>query len=289
MSSAFKSKVSVFEIATKRIIDLLESGVAPWKKSWSSSIGLSPMNYDSKRCYSGINFFLLSMLDDPYFMTFNQVKKNGGSIKKGAKGEVVFYWQWTYYDANGKLTKSEDDAERKIPTLKYYRVFNAPDIEGINFDYPKPEPLRPNEKYEACEELIGSTGAKIEYSDNGQPFYSPTEDFIHMPVIGRFENSDAYYSTLLHELGHWTGADSRLNRDLSGLFGSNKYSKEELIAELTSAFVCAELKLDNDAVTSDHASYLAGWIKVLKGDSKLVITASSAAQKAANYILSNRN
>ena len=140
-------KKSVFEIATERMVTLLESGTNPWRKTWSTSSTLSPMNYASKRVYSGINFFLLSMLENPFFMTYKQIERAGGNVKKGAKSEIVFYWLWTYFDANGKITKNENEAVKKIPNLRYYRVFNAPDIEGIEFKYPEKPQLKPNEKY----------------------------------------------------------------------------------------------------------------------------------------------
>jgi len=279
-------KKSVFEIATERIVTLLESGTNPWRKTWSTSTTIPPMNYASKRVYSGINFFLLSMLENPFFMTYNQIEKAGGHLKKGAKSEIVFYWLWTY-DANGKITKNENEAIKKIPNLRYYRVFNAPDIEGIEFEYPEPPQLKPNEKYDNCEQLIKSTNAAIEHINSNQPYYNFIKDFINMPVIGSFDNSDFYYATLFHELGHWTGAKQRLNRELPNRYADEKYSKEELIAEMTSAFLCAEMGIDNNDLTDNSAAYLQGWINALKGDSKLIITAASAAQKAFNFIYSN--
>ncbi len=277
-------KKSVFEIATERMVILLESGTNPWRKPWSTSTTLPPMNYASKRVYSGINFFLLSMLENPFFMTYRQIEKSGGHLKKGAKSEIVFFWLWTFFDRNEKVTKNENEAVKKIPNLKYYRVFNAPDIEGIEFEYPEPVQLKSNEKYTNCEHLIYSTNATIEHINANQPYYNFVKDFINMPVIGSFDNSHFYYATLFHELGHWTGAKSRLNRELPSRFADENYSKEELIAEMTSAFLCAEMGIDNNDLANNSAAYLQGWINALKGDSKLIITAASAAQKAFNFI-----
>ena len=279
-------KKSVFEIATERMVTLLESGTNPWRKTWSTATTLSPMNYASKRVYTGINFFLLSMLEDPYFLTYKQIEKAGGHLKKGAKSEIVFYWLWSFFDANGKRTKNENEAVRKIPNLRYYRVFNAPDIEGIKFDYPEPIQLKPNEKYTHCEQLIKSTGATIDHLNLNQPYYNFNKDFINMPTIGNFDNSDFYYSTLFHELGHWTGAKHRLNRDFPSNFADENYSKEELVAEMTSAFLCAEMGIDNNDLAENQAAYLKGWIKALKGDARLIITAASEAEKAFNFIYS---
>ena len=287
-------KKSVFEIATERIVTLLESGTNPWRKTWSTSTTLPPMNYASKRVYSGINFFLLSMLENPYFMTHKQISQQGGHVKKGAKSEIVFYWLWSYFDADGNKVKEESQAVKKVPSLRYYRVFNALDIEGINFEYPEPPQLKPNEKYQHCETLIKSTGATIQHINKNQPYYNFVKDFINMPVIEAFDHSDFYYATLFHELGHWTGHQLRLNRDFPERHADEKYCKEELIAEMTSAFLCAEMKIDNlpsecdgNDLAENQAAYLRGWIKALKGDFKLIITAASAAQKAFKFITSN--
>ena len=279
-------KKSVFEIATERMVTLLQSGTNPWRKTWSTSTTQSPMNYANKRIYSGINFFLLSMFENPYWMTYKQIIQRNGNVKKGAKSEIVFYWLWTYFDANGKITKHENEAVKKVPNLRYYRVFNAPDIEGIEFKYPKPQQLNPNEKYNHCEQLIESTGAAIKHINSNQPYYNFVKDFINMPVIGSFDNSHFYYSTLFHELGHWTGSKTRLNREFPSKFADEKYSKEELVAEMTSAFLCANMGIDNNDLAENQAAYLKGWIKALKGDAKLIITAASAAQKAFKFITS---
>ena len=280
-------KKSVFEIATERIVTLLESGTNPWKKTWSSTTTLPPMNYASKRVYSGINFFLLSMLENPYFMTYKQISQQGGHVKKGAKSEIVFYWLWSYFDADGNKVKEESQAVKKVPSLRYYRVFNALDIEGINFEYPEPPQIKSNEKYQHCEELVQSRGADIRHINKNQPYYNFVKDFINMPTIESFDHSDFYYSTLFHELGHWTGGKQRLNRDFPERHADEKYCKEELVAEMVSAFLCAEMKIDNNDLTENHAAYLQGWIKALKGDSKLIITAASAAQKAFTFLTSN--
>ena len=147
--------------------------------------------------------------------------------------------------------------------------------------------MKPNEKYHHCEALIESTGARIQHINSNQPYYNFVKDFINMPVIENFDHSDFYYSTLFHELGHWTGAKTRLNRVLPSKFADENYSKEELVAEMASAFLCAEMGIDNNDLAENQAAYLKGWIKALKGDVKLLITAASAAQKAFNLILSN--
>ena len=269
------------------MVTLLQSGTNPWRKTWSTTTSLAPMNYTTKRRYSGINFFLLSMFENPLWMTYKQIIQRGGAVKKGAKSEIVFYWLWTFFDANRRITKNENEAVKKIPKLRYYRVFNAPDIEGIEFKYPDKQKLKPNEKYQHCETLIESTGVKIQHINSNQPYYNFVKDFINMPIIGSFDNSDFYYSTLFHELGHWTGHQSRLNRELPSRFAEKNYSREELVAEMTSAFLCAEMGVDNNDLAENQAAYLRGWIKALKGDARLIITAASAAQKAFKLITAN--
>jgi antirestriction protein ArdC len=279
-------KQTVFEIATERMVTLLEQGTNPWRKPWSTGSGLEPMNYQSKKPYRGINFFLLSMVENPYFLSFKQLSAKGGTVKKGTKSHIVFFWLWTYLDAKGRRTKDEKQAVKKIPNLRYYRVFNALDIEGIDFEYPEPPELKPNQKIENCENLVCSTGARITHREP-QAYYSPVLDLVNMPPIETFENSAFYYSVLFHELGHWTGGKKRLDRDMTGRNGNEKYSKEELIAEMTAAFLCAEMGIDNDDLTMNSAAYLKGWITALKGDTKLLITAASAAQKAHKFLTQN--
>lgn len=147
--------------------------------------------------------------------------------------------------------------------LRYYRVFNAPDIEGIEFKYPDPPQLKPNEKYQRCEQLIESTGAEIDHLNLNQPYYNFVRDFINIPAIGSFDHADFYYSTLFHELGHWRGYQSRLNRELPNSCVDEKYKKEELVAEMMSAFLCAEMGIDNNDLAGNQAAYLQGWIKAL--------------------------
>ena len=286
-----KDKISVYQIVTDKIIELLQAGTTPWRKPWSAAnTTIRPMNYQTKRPYSGINFFiLLSCFDNPYFLTFPQLSTMGGTVKKGEKATPVFYWNWLFVDADGKKVKSEEEAKKKIPFLRYYNVFNADQIDGIDFEKLPVVEWKENEKINTCEAIVKSClNLQLVHKNKSKAYYSPTLDEVNMPGIEQFDNSEEYYSTLFHELGHWTGHQSRLNRFEKGAkcaaFGSPEYSREELIAEMTSAFLCFDCQVNVPKLVQNQAAYLQGWINVLKGDSKLIATAAASAEKAARFI-----
>ncbi len=271
----------VYEIITERIVSLLNDGVCPWRRPWNL-MPIAPQNFATGRKYSGINLFLLSVIgyEVPLFLTFKQVSERGGTVKKGSRGVPVVYW--------GTLDSEELDAEgeaKKVRFLRYYTVFNAYQIDGVPF--PKVESrtgeaFKPVEMAEAVVSAWAS-GPRIVHGFRGAA-YLPGADVIQMPSAGSFDTPAAYYGTLFHEMGHATGAPGRLDRKMSGRFGSEDYSREELVAEMTSAFLCAHCGLDNSTIPQ-QAAYLAGWLKALKAEPKLVITAASQAQRAANMIL----
>ena len=277
-----KSRVSPYDRITERIINLLESGVCPWRRPWNQS-NLRPQNFDSKHLYQGINFFLLECMgfDLPVFLTFRKVKAMGGSVRKGSKGiPIVFWGTWKLQDPRG----DETEVPKKIPFLKHFTVFNAAHIEGI--DFPEPEDVQVYEfnPISRADDILASWGDRPEIHANRKfAAYDPIKDLIFMPPESRFQSPESYYATLFHEMGHATGAPHRLNRE-KGNFGDEQYSREELVAEMTSAFLCEECRIDNSTL-ENSAAYLGGWIKALKGNSKMVIQAASQAQKAANYIL----
>ena len=281
-------KKSAYDRVTERMIELLEKGVCPWRKPWNRIAG-RPRNFSSNRPYSGINWFLLqtASFDLPYFMTFNQVKAKGGSIAKGSKGLPVVYWGTFERDdeSNDKSATDKDAEARKIPFLKSYTVFNACQVEGIEFpDLPESDPLAFS-PIEAAEQVIaGWTDGPEVLHGYKHACYLPATDEIHLPPKARFASVEEYYATRFHEMSHASGSPKRLNRTMSTTFGDKDYSREELIAEMTSAFLCAHCGIDN-SVIENSAAYLQGWINILKGDSKLVVIAASQAQKAANLIL----
>lgn len=277
--------MNVQEIVTNRFVEKLEAGVVPWRKTWSTSRGL-PRNFLTKKPYSGINIFLLAGFDRPNFLTYNQTRKLGGKVRKGAKSEIVVFWSVSWQGLDGKYYKEEVLGGTKKFILKYFRVFNQVDIEGIDFsDGGEIVAFDPFNRNELCEAFIRGLDADVRVG-SGEPSYDPINDFIKIPYRKDFDLLDHFYATLFHELIHWTGSPKRLDRLELGKVDKVSYGKEELIAELGSSFLCAQLGVDNDEVFEDQASYLASWIKTLKGDSRLLMSASRAARKGSEFVLS---
>lgn len=267
----------VYDIITQKIIDQLESGVIPWRKPWGTTgSGELPKNGESGRYYSGINLLMLEWGESYY--TFKQIQDNGWHLNKGSKASMV-----VFFTILEKESKTKQDEKDRIPIMRYYNVFKSSDIE----DCPK------NVKYvhdtikEAEEIITNFTEVPIYHHNNNRAFYSPTEDYVNVPDISRFEITEEYYSTLFHELTHSTGHTSRLKRFVGSAanasFGSKAYSFEELIAELGAAFLCGKCGIEQKTL-DNSASYIDGWIKVLKEDSTIIVKAAAKAQKAADYI-----
>jgi antirestriction protein ArdC len=277
-----KSKSNdVYSIITEKIIEHLESGTVPWAKPWAG--GESPRNLASGKEYRGINPFLLSSLGyaSPHWLTFKQAKERGGNVKKGEKGTIVVFW---------KLNKYDDDLTgetKKVPILRYYRVFNAEQCEGIN----APElTTRPDfQPIEEAERIIEAMQNKpvVQFKEP-KAYYQPSEDLVNMPRKELFNGPEEMYSTMFHELAHSTGHKKRLDRKAfnKAAFGSETYSKEELVAELASAFVCNVSGIEK--TIQNQAAYISGWLKVLKGDKKMIVLAAAQAQKAADFILNRQ-
>ena len=287
---------NVYEIITQKVIEKIEAGgLAPWQKPWQSA-NHRPANLITKKPYKGINAFLLALneYESPYYLTYKQAKEKGGSVKKGEKASLVTYWQFLYFKNEkllpSKMSQAEKEriADKKIPLLKYYNVFNVEQCENVEYPKIKDCTLNENEKIEKCESIIHSMpcAPALEFGGD-RAFYRPATDTVKMPKLETFNGSSEYYSTFFHELGHATGHKSRLNREgieKIAAFGDAVYSKEELVAEFTACFLCGETGILPRTVENSSA-YLNSWLKVLKSDSKLLVTASSQAEKATNYIL----
>lgn len=269
---------TVYEIITEQITKRLEAGTCPWRMPWQK-LGIAPHNIKG-RAYSGSNFFLLSMLgfSDPTFLTFNQAKALGGTVKKGEKGFPVIFWKM--------MEKVEDGIEKKIPMLRYFTVFNISQTQGVKYEAPIVPPKPEFQGIEAAEKIVEGyqNGPKVSFGGD-RACYRPATDDVTVPNKAQFDNEGEYYSTLFHELGHSTGHKSRLDRKELGAdgFGTELYSTEELTAELTAAFLCADAGIDT-ATIDNSAAYIGGWLKKLKQDPKAFITAAGKAQKAANLI-----
>jgi antirestriction protein ArdC len=275
---------SVYEIVTAKIIEKLESGVVPWRKPWQHG---EPANLVSQRQYSGINKFLLGCNEysSRFWLTFNQASKLGGKIRKGEKSSLVTFWKRNTYSKRNEETN--EDEKRNGFLLRYFHVFNLDQTEGIAEKLGLTEPSKVVPNIGVCDAIVKEMPTRPEIVGSLNAWYSPIADKVGIPAISSFNGSEEYYSTLFHELVHSTGHKSRLHReqfDNPVRFGSESYSKEELVAELGASMLCgvagiAPTTLDNSA------AYLSNWIARLKGDSRLIISAASAAQKASDYIL----
>lgn len=269
----------IYAEVTDKIIAQLEAGTMPWARPWNDAHGCSagfPSNYATGKQYRGINIPLLwaSGHQDQRWLTYKQAQAIGANVRKGEHGSlVVFYKQWKLNDVNA----SGEKTEKSIPILRSFVVFNVSQIDGL------PEDVKPAEPapitYTRAAELMQQ--AKVGHGGN-RAFYSPSNDAITLPHMAQFKSEADYHATALHELTHWTGHKSRMNRDFSGRFGTDAYAFEELIAEIGAAFLCAESGI---AYQTQHADYLACWLKVLKSDKKAILTAASQAQKAMDFAL----
>jgi antirestriction protein ArdC len=272
---------SVYSIVTEQVIKLMESGTVPWRRPWQTA---PPCNLISQKEYRGINTFLLAASGMPskYWLTYAQAAKLGGRVKAGEHGSMVVFWNVGEEEINpktGKLSKSF--------LLRYYRVFNLSQTEGISNKLGLAEQsAKPVPDIEACEALVAAMPNAPQFRQSDRASYSPRADVVSMPPKSVFNSSEGYYATLFHELTHSTGHASRVGREgieeVNG-FGTEMYSKEELIAEMGSALLCGVTGIA-PATLENSAAYLRSWISVLKGDSKLLVTAASQAQKAADYI-----
>jgi len=274
---------SVYQIVTERILKQLESGVVPWRKPWRTE---PPRNLVSGKEYRGINPFLLASqgYGSRYWLTFKQANKLGGHIRKGEKSSIVTFWnigeEKTVRDADGTARKS------KPFLLRYYRVFNVEQTEGIADKLGLGNVPQRVASIEQCEAIVKGMPNSPRIEQDARAWYRPSTDTVGMPYRNAFNSAEEFYSTLFHELTHSTGHTSRLRRDgieNIAAFGSESYSKEELIAEMGAAMLCGVTGI-SPATIPNSAAYLQGWINRLRGDSKLLVSAASQAQKAADYI-----
>ena len=277
----------VYEIVTQKIIDKLNQGVIPWEKPW---IGLR--NYITKREYHGINLLLLSMEkhQSSEFMTFRQVKDLKEGIKKGSRADMVIFfrrYEVEARDKNGNLELDEETGEPKKElrfALRYYNVFNLDQTTIPLPDYGN------GKQSKECKDILQNLKNFPAIEEGGSvAAYNPVLDALSIPSKREFKDREKYYSSIFHELVHATGHETRLNRKdfkLNG-FGSEKYSKEELVAEIGASFLCARCGIENKTI-DNSAAYIQGWLKRLNNDKTLIISASAQAQKAVDYILGTK-
>ena len=281
--SAGGQTFDVHQAITDQILAAMEQARATGRRLWDSQPSL-PLNLTTNKPYSGINVLMLWSAGlshgyrSPYWLTFKQAQTLGGQVRKGQHGtHCVFYKPWESTDTNA--TTGENEITRGA-VLKSFTVFNLDQIDGIQA--PAQEERQPFTAIEDAERILDASQAPIQMGGT-QAFYRPSDDTIHLPNREAFINPEAFYNVALHEMCHSSGHPSRLARDFSGRFGTESYAFEELIAELGSAFLNADLGILNTTLP-DHADYLSNWIAVLRSDRKAIFTAAAAASKAAAYI-----
>ena len=292
MTRTSSDRPDIYSRVTRQIITFLQAGTRPWVQPWQRAHSAGPVSRPLRfngEAYSGINILTLwaSSLQQgfsaPVWMTFRQAIELGGHVRKGETGSPVVYASTcsrTEADPDGG-----EDAERTIPFLKAYTVFNVEQIDDLpaRFHTPAEPASGPVERLEGAEAFFAATGAEVHHGGNSA-CYIPSEDRILMPLFEGFRDAESYYATLAHEMTHWTRHDNRLQRDFGRQrFGDAGYAMEELVAELGAAFLCADLGIEL-TVREDHASYIASWLKVLKSDTRAVFTASAHAQRATDYL-----
>lgn len=269
------------------IIKQLELGVKPWVRPWSPDLCAgpqAPINAVTKQPYHGCNNLILGnhplafQTGDPRHCTYHQAQDMGWQVKRGSKSVTAFFY---------KPLEIEDDkakdGTRIIPILKSFALFHASQIEGIPIYKPPTVEEAPWIRPEAADIILKNSGAVIRIGGD-RAFYSPHLDFIQLPPAVAFRNAAEEATTALHELGHWTGAPSRLARDLTGRFGSQSYAMDEIRVEMASAFIAGELNIPADI--PNHVSYIQNWLKPLKDDKREIFRCASDAQKIASLILS---
>jgi antirestriction protein ArdC len=281
---------SLYAEVTARVIAGLEEGRLPWVQPWdSAACGCTmPANAATGRRYSGINVLILwsAVIVGGYrsqrWLTFRQALNLGGHVRRGEKGTIVCYADRFTPQAEEDRARDENREARQIAFLKRFTVFNVDQCDDLPEDLTRvPELPAERETIPHAEALIAATAADFR-TGGSEAFYSPSADFVQVPPQQAYRDQVNWYRTALHELGHWTGHRSRLARDFSGGFGSAAYAREELVAEMASAFVCASLAI---RPTVRHADYVGAWLEVLRDDEKAIFRAASLASKAADYLL----
>jgi antirestriction protein ArdC len=291
-SRARTDRANIYDEITSRIIGELEAGRLPWVQPWGSSAVAAPLamprNAATGRGYSGINVLILwgAVVQHGYatqgWLTFRQALSLGGNVRKGEHGTTVVYADRFIPDDERRRARETGDEAAAIPFLKRFTVFNIAQCEGLPEELSAPPPPVPEGLIlPEAEALLRASGADLRLGGD-KAFYAPGPDYIQIPRPEAYFEPINWHRTALHELGHWSGHPSRLARDLSGGFGSKAYAREELVAEMTSAFCCASLGI---TPTVRHADYIGAWLEVLREDNRAIVRAASAASKAADYLL----
>ena len=282
------SKPDLYEQVTQALITALEEGAGEYRMPWHSLA--HPVNAASQKGYRGINTLLLwaaaqkRQYESNEWATYRQWQDLGGQVRKGEKSTLIVFWK--FFDSNKESDETADDdsdtSTNKRPRCmaRAYHVFNATQVDDVPVR--SHDDLPESERIARAEEFFTALPGTVLY-EGESAYYSSANDSIHMPPFSKFRSGSAFYSVLGHERAHWSGAPARLNRDLTGRFGDAKYAMEELIAEISSAMLCAHLQLALEPRV-DHAPYVASWLKALRNDKRAIFTAASKAQEAVTYL-----
>ncbi len=287
-------RTDVYDSATARVIAALERGTAPWHRPWKLTGGV-PRSMSTRRPYRGVNALLLGMAAQdggyasPWWGTYRQVQERGGNVRRGEKSTEIYLWKPVTRSHRDDETGGQDDGRPSSYLLaQSFRVFNSEQCDRL--ESLTPTAAQETDPIASCDAIVASyvdrDGPKITHGGDAAA-YSPLTDLVRMPRRENFESPEHYYSTLFHELTHSTGHASRLHRE--GIteghrFGDADYSREELVAEMGAAMLCALAGIDNAAVLEENAAYLSHWVQVLRGGHRLVISAAAQAQRAADLI-----
>ena len=273
--------MDIYAAVTDRIIEQMEQGVIPWQKPWISNS--KAISHATGKPYSLLNQLMLGRPGE--YLTFKQCQEAGGKVKKGEKASMVVFWKWIEQE------DEETHEKKEVPCLRYYNVFHIDQCEGISPRHT--ETLHMPDGAEAIEEAqeiiydyLGREGVKLLHTEGDRAFYKPSTDEVVLPIRKQFMSTAEYYSTVFHELTHSTGHASRLNRLTSpAFFGSEAYSKEELVAEIGAAALVSHVGLETASSFRNSAAYIQNWLGVLKGDKRFIVSAAGRAEKAVNLIL----
>lgn len=277
--------MNVYEIVTERILAELEKGKIPWEKPWIGGIDC-PIKHTTGEPYSILNQILLG--EPGEYLTLNQCNKEGGRIKKGVKAKLVVFW---------KILEKEDEKSKmqKIPVLRYYNVFHINDCEGIKPKFEREQHPNGATKAQNAENIVSEyssrTNLEISHANQLQAYYMPRKHLVNIPDMDRFKSTEGYYSTFFHELVHSTGNKKLLHRfpddAKQAAFGSESYSREELVAEIGANMLLHSMGMDTDKSNRNSVAYIQSWLRALKNDKRLIVSAAGHAEKAVKLILNN--
>ena len=272
--------MDLYQEVTNRIMEQLEKGLIPWRKPWIS-VG-NAISHATGKPYSLLNQMLLGRPGE--YVTFNQCQQEGGKVRKGEKSQMVVFWKWIE-------TEDEETGEKKeVPFLRYFNVFHIDQCEGLKAKYTQELPETSANAAETAEAIIADyvqrSGVRLTHYEGDRAFYQPMTDSITLPLRAQFRETAEYYSTAFHELTHSTGHTSRLDRlEKTAFFGSEAYSKEELIAEIGAATLVNHAGLETTDSFRNNAAYIQNWLSVLQNDKRFIVSAAGKAEKAVNMIL----